>query len=180
MLYEIASFLLDVAGGLITGACLLRLYMQRRRAPFGNPVGQMLFVFSDWLVLPLRKLVPAIGGWDTACLVGAVLAQLAQYLALMLLLGSGFALLPWLVVFGTVRVAVWGLMLLIILHAALSWVPSRSPITGLLALLAEPLLAPVRRLLPTMGGVDLSPLIVLVLLQVCLIVLGNLQRGALF
>ena len=81
---------------------------------------------------------------------------------------------------GCGRGAVWGLMLLVILHAVLSWVPTRSPITGLLALLAEPLLAPIRRLLPAMGGVDLSPLIVLVLLQVCLIVLGNLQRGALF
>lgn len=180
MLFQIFSFLLDVAGGLVAGACLLRLYMQRQRVPFGNPVGQLVMAFSDWLVLPLRRLVPAWAGWDLASLVGAVLAQLVQYLALMLLAGGGLALLPWLVLFGTVRVAVWGLMALVLVHAVLSWVPTRSSLTGVVARLAEPVLAPVRRVLPTPGGVDLSPLVVLVLLQVLLIVLGNLQTGAMF
>ena len=177
MLYQILSFLLDVVGGLVTGACLLRLYMQRQRVPFGNPVGQLVFAFSDWLVLPLRKLLPAVSRWDLACLVGALLAQLAQYLALVLLAGGGLALLPWLALFGTLRVAVWGLMALVIVYAVLSWVPTRSVIAGVVARLAEPLLAPVRRLLPTLGGIDLSPLLLLVLLQVALIVLGNLQAG---
>lgn len=180
MLYQILSFLLDVAAGLVTGTCLLRLYMQRQRVSFGNPIGQLVFAFSDWLVRPLRKMVPAVAGWDLACLVGALLAQLAQYLALMLLIGNGFSLLPWLVIFGTVRVAVWGLMALVIIYAVLSWVPTRSPLSGVLAQLTEPLLAPIRRLLPAMGGLDLSPLLLLVLLQVLLIVLGNLQGSVMF
>lgn len=180
MLYQIVSFLLDVAGSVITGACLLRLYMQHQRIPFGNPVGQAVFGLSNWLVLPLRKLVPAVGRWDGACIVGALLAQLMEYLVLVLLVGDGFQLLPGLVLFSTLRVAILGLIGLVILHAVLTWVPNHSPIAGVVARLAEPLLAPLRRILPQLGGLDFSPLVALVILQVCLIVLGNLQAGTMF
>ena len=70
MVYQIISFLLDVAAGLLGGACLLRLYMQHQRIPFGNPVGRFVFALTDWLVLPLRKILPAMRRWDTASLVG--------------------------------------------------------------------------------------------------------------
>ena len=89
-------------------------------------------------------------------------------------------LLPALVLFSTLRVAILGLIGLIILHAVLSWVPNHSPIAGVVARLAEPLLAPLRRVLPNLGGLDFSPLVALVILQVLLIVLGNLQAGSLF
>jgi hypothetical protein len=59
MLFQIISFLLDVAAGLLGGACLLRLYMQYQRIPFGNPVGRFVFALTDWIVLPLRKVLPA-------------------------------------------------------------------------------------------------------------------------
>jgi len=181
MLFQIVSFLLDVVGGLLTGACLLRLYMQLQRVPFGNPVGRLVFALSDWMVLPLRKLLPAMGRVDTSCLVAALLVQVAQYLVLLLLLGAamGLAWLPWLALFGLVRTAVMGLMGLLIVYAVLSWVQTRSPISDVIARLCEPLLAPVRRVLPALGGVDLSPLVLLVLLQVLMIVLGNLQVGVL-
>ena len=181
MLFQIVSFLLDVVGGLLTGACLLRLYMQLQRVPFGNPVGRLVFALSDWMVLPLRKLLPAMGRVDTSCLVAALLVQVVQYLVLLLLLGAamGLAWLPWLALFGLVRTAVMGLMGLLIVYAVLSWVQTRSPISDVIARLCEPLLAPVRRVLPALGGVDLSPLVLLVLLQVLMIVLGNLQVGVL-
>jgi len=181
MLFQIVSYLLDVAAGLLTGACLLRLYMQLQRVPFGNPVGRLVFALSDWMVLPLRKLLPAMGRVDTSCLVAALLVQMVQYLVLLLLLGGamGLAWLPWLALFGLVRTAVMGLMGLLIVYAVLSWVQTRSPISDVIARLCEPLLAPVRRVLPALGGVDLSPLVLLVLLQVLMIVLGNLQAGVL-
>lgn len=181
MLFQILSFILDVASGLLTGACLLRLYMQLQRAPFANPVGRLVFALSDWLVLPLRKLVPAAGRWDLSCLVAAFLLQLVQYLLLWLLLGAGIGLawLPWMAVFSLLRVAVSGLMGLMIVYAVLSWVPTRSPIGDVIARLCEPLLRPVRRVLPLVGGIDLSPLVLLVLLQVVSIVLGHMQAAAL-
>ena len=57
MLYQIVSFLLDVVAGLLGGACLLRIYMQWQRVPFNNPVGRLVFALSDWMVLPLRRVV---------------------------------------------------------------------------------------------------------------------------
>ena len=91
MLFQIASFLLDVVGGLLTGACLLRLYMQWQRVPFSNPVGGLVFALTDWLILPLRKIIPPVGRWDVSSLVAAVLLQLVQYLLLTLLLGAASA-----------------------------------------------------------------------------------------
>lgn len=177
MLYQIVSFLLDVAGGLLTGACLLRLYMQWQRVPFGNPVGRLVFALTDWLVLPLRRAVPAVRGIDWASLLAALLVQLVQYLVLWIILGAGagWAWLPWLALFGLLRVVVSAVMGLVIVHAVMSWVQARSPIANVIDRLAEPILRPVRRLLPPLGGVDLSPLVLIVLLQVLLMVLGNLQ-----
>ncbi|QEA14448.1 YggT family protein [Comamonas flocculans] len=178
MLYQIISFLLDVAASVVAGACLLRVYMQRLQLPFGNPVGQAVLALSDWLVLPLRRLLAPRGRWDLASLLAAVLAQAVEYLVLMLWLGAGLGGLVFLVLFSTVRVAILGLIGLIILHAVLSWVPNHSPIAGMVARLAEPLLAPLRRVLPQPQGLDFSPLVALLILQVLLIVLGNLQAAS--
>ena len=180
MLYQIASFLLDVVGGLLTGACLLRLYMQWQRVPFSNPVGRLVFALTDWLVLPLRRAIAPSGRWDLSSLVAAVLLQLVQYLLLALLLGLGaaWAWVPGLAFFGLLRVAVSGLMGLLIVYAVLSWVQQgRTALADVMARLCEPLLRPLRRIIPLVGGMDLSPLAALVFLQVVMIVLGHLQAS---
>ena len=180
MLYQIASFLLDVVGGLLTGACLLRLYMQWQRVPFSNPVGGLVFALTDWLIMPLRRVIPPAGRWDVSSLVAAMLVQLVQYALLTLLLGAGsaWAWLPWLALFGLLRVAVSGLIGLLIVYAVLSWVQGgRSPLADVIARLCEPVLRPFRRAIPLMGGFDLSPLVALVVLQVVMIVLGHLQAS---
>ena len=180
MLYQIASFLLDVIGGLLTGACLLRLYMQWQRVPFSNPVGGLVFALTDWLIMPLRRVIAPVGRWDVSSLVAAVLLQLVQYLLLALLLdlGAAWAWVPWLALFGLMRVAVSGLMGLLIVYAVLSWVQQgRSPLADVIARLCEPMLRPLRRIIPLVSGIDLSPLAALVLLQVAMIVLGSLQTS---
>lgn len=180
MLYQIASFLLDVIGGLLTGACLLRLYMQWQRVPFSNPVGGLVFALTDWLIMPLRRVIPPAGRWDVSSLVAAMLVQLVQYALLTLLLGAGsaWAWLPWLALFGLLRVAVSGLIGLLIVYAVLSWVQGgRSPLADVIARLCEPVLRPFRRVIPLVGGFDLSPLVALVVLQVVMIVLGHLQAS---
>ena len=180
MLYQIASFLLDVVGGLLTGACLLRLYMQWQRVPFSNPVGGLVFALTDWLIMPLRRVIPPAGRWDVSSLVAAMLVQLVQYALLTLLLGAGsaWAWLLWLALFGLLRVAVSGLIGLLIVYAVLSWIQGgRSPLADVIARLCEPVLRPFRRVIPLMGGFDLSPLVALVVLQVVMIVLGHLQAS---
>src|SRR6266568_648904 len=181
MAYQIISFLLDVATGLIGGACLLRLYMQYQRVPFGNPVGRFVFALTDWLVLPLRRVLPPIRRWDTASLVRVFLLELAQYGLLWLLAGriGGIGVLPLLAVFGLLRLVISALTGLVIVYAILSWVRADSPIVDVIDRLCAPLLRPWRRLIPLVGGIDLSPLAFLVALQVAAIVLASIQSAAL-
>src|SRR6185312_354544 len=181
MLYQIISFLLDVAIGLLGSACLLRLYMQYQRVPFANPVGRFVFALTDWLVLRLRRVVPAAGRWDLASLAGAFLLVLAQYIVLWLLGGgeSGLIYLPVLAVFGLVRLLISGLTGLLIVYAVMSWVQPGAPLFYVIDRLCEPLLRPIRRIVPLVGGIDLSPLVLLVLLQVASMVWLSLQSALL-
>ncbi len=91
MLYQIATLLLDVIGGLLTGACLLRLYMQWQRVPFSNPVGALVFALTDWFIMPLRRLIPPTGQWDISSLVGGLLVQQMQYGLLWLIAGGAIS-----------------------------------------------------------------------------------------
>jgi YggT family protein len=181
MAYQIISFLLDVAAGLLGGACLLRLYMQYQRVPFGNPVGRFVFALTDWLVLPLRRVLPSIRRWDTASLVAAFLVELLQFGLLWLLTGrgNGLGLIPLLALFGLLRLVISGLTLLVIVYAVMSWVQADSPIVDVIDRLCAPLLRPWRKLIPLVGGIDLSPLAFLVALQVVSIVLAYVQGAIL-
>lgn len=185
MLYQIISLLLEVVVGVVGGACLLRLYMQFLRIPMsarsGNPLGRFVFALTDWIVLPLRRVLPSVGALDTASLVAAFLLQLAKFTALWLIAGAGGGLLvlPVLAVFGLLSMTISGLTVAVIVYAVLSWVPTSSVISGVMARLLEPLLRPIRRILPLVGGIDLSPLVLLLVLQIAAIVLGGLQAGIL-
>ena len=161
MLYQITSLLLEVAAGLIAGTCLLRLYMQYQRIPMsvrsGNPLAKFIFALTDWLVLPLRRVIPAVGRWDMASLVGAFLVQLAQFLILWSLTGMTASILSVAVLaaFGLVRMAISGLTGLVIIYAILSWVQTQSVGADFLERLVMPVLIPIRRVVPLVGGVDL-------------------------
>lgn len=185
MLYQIFTLLLEVVVGLLSGACLLRLYMQYLRIPMsarsGNPLGRFVFALTDWIVLPLRKLIPSVGALDTASLVAAFLLQLAEFGLLWLLAGAagGLFAVPILALFGLLRMTVSAMTGAVIVYAVLSWVQTNSVIADVLERLVSPLLVPIRRVLPLIGGVDLSPLVLLVILQIVAIVLGNLQAAAL-
>ena len=185
MLYQITSLLLEVVAGLLAGTCLLRLYMQYQRIPMsvrsGNPLAKFIFALTDWLVLPLRRVIPAVGRWDMASLVGAFLIQLAQFLILWGITGMAANLLSGVVLagFGLVRMAISGMTVVIIIYAVLSWVQTRSVAADFLERLVMPLLIPIRRVMPLIGGIDLSPLVLLLILQVGGIVLGALQASVL-
>lgn len=184
MLYQIISLLLDVAVGLVSGACLLRLYMQFQRIPMsaraGNPLGPFIFSLTDWLVLPLRKVLPAMGAVDTASLAAAFLLELAQFSVLWLLQGAmqNMTVVVVLAVFGVFRIGLSTLMGLVLVSALLSWVQTRSGMSEWLDRLVAPFLAPVRRVLPLFGGIDLSPLALLLALQIVALVLNALQGFA--
>jgi len=181
MLYQIISFLLEVVTGLFGGACLLRLYMQYQRISFRNPLGSMVFSLTDWIILPLRRVIPAVGRWDVASLVAGFVLKLLQFLFLWLLSGGVASLLalPLLALFGLVSLAISGLTGLLLVYTVLSWMQTRTPLSEVIERLCAPLLSQIRRIVPPMGGLDLSALVLLVLLQVAAIVVGYALPGAL-
>ncbi len=176
---QIISMLLEVATGLVGGVCLLRLGMQWQRIPFNNPMGQFIFAASNWLVLPLRRGLPALGRLDTASLVGAWLAKLLQFLLLWLLASGQGTLMQVLMlsVLGVAQLLVSCLSGLILIYAVLSWVQPGSLNMVLMERLSQPFLDPIRRFVPLVGGVDLSSLVLLLLLQIAGMILGAVQMG---
>ena len=163
-------------------AFLVRFAMQWGRAPFRNPLGHFVLAVTDWAVLPTRKLVPGLLGFDLASLLLAWLVQ-ALYLSVVIGVsgihggataeGFGVAMLSGLV--ETLRLAIYLAMGVVIMSAILSWVNPYAPIAPVFNQLASPLLRPAQRLIPPIGGVDLSPLVVLLLLQVVLKILGYVR-----
>ncbi|MEW6165582.1 MAG: YggT family protein [Pseudomonadota bacterium] len=181
MLLQIVSLLLGTAANLLAIALLARAYVQWVRAPFRNPVGQFIIAVTDWVVLPLRRLIPGLFGIDLASVFAAWLTQIAYFGVMAGLTGltglAPAALLgvAWIAAVAVLRMTVYLLMGVVIVAALLSWINPYSPVGPLFAALSRPLLGPVRRRLPPLGGIDLSPLVVLLLLEVVLIVLANLQ-----
>lgn len=170
----VLQFLINTFGTLFLIAVLLRLLLQRARADFYNPICQMLVKITNPLLIPLRRIIPGLAGWDTASI---VLALIVQVVILMLIAGVvGFPINGYILVVALVRLA--GLVLhiyffAILLRAVASWLNPNpySPAMMLLIQLTEPVLAFTRRYIPSAGGLDFSPLIVLILIQVILIML---------
>jgi YggT family protein len=176
MLIQIIGLLLGAAANLLTIALLARAYAQWVRAPFRNPLGRFLLAVTDWAVLPLRRVIPGLFGVDLASVCAAWLTQIVYFGVMTALIGQGIALGVILIAgIAVLSMSVYLLMGVVIVTAVLSWINPHSPFTPVFDALSRPLLAPVRRVLPLLGGIDLSPLVVLLLLQVVLIVLDNLR-----
>jgi len=187
MLNNALAYLIDVVFGLLTYTLLLRLVMQVMRAPFRNPLGQAVMALTDWIVKPLRKVLPGFRGIDWATVVATIVLQFAWLLALQLTFGRGFALLGPGIAFlllatvvALVKAILWLVIIVVFAQAILSWVAPDGPLAGVLNALTFPMLRPVRRVVPPIGGtLDLSPLIVIVLAQLLLITLVPwLESGA--
>jgi YggT family protein len=187
MLNNALAYLIDVVFGLFTYTLLLRLVMQMLRAPFRNPLGQAVMALTDWIVKPLRKILPGFRGVDWATVIAAFVFQFAWLLALQfafgrafVLFGPGIAFLLLATVIALVKALLWLVIVVVFAQAILSWVAPDGPLAGVLNALTFPVLRPVRRVVPPIGGtLDLSPLIVIVIAQLLLITLVPLlESGA--
>jgi len=181
MLLQIFSLILQFAVGLVAGTCLLRMYMHLQRINMsvsgGNPIAPFVFTLTNWIVLPVRRFVPAMGRLDTASLVAAYAVLLAKHSLLWIVAGATAHWLSLLTQAGfeLLRVILSSIMWLTIAYALMSWFSAASDARYFLAQLVDPLLRPIRRVLPHMGGVDLSPLALLLLVQIAEIVLHHVQ-----
>jgi YggT family protein len=174
MFGDIARFLLNTVFTLFGAALLLRAWMLAVRMPPYNPVANAVMQATNWLVLPLRHAFKTARGIDWASLVGALLAALI-YVALMVFVSGvdPLGLAPVIAIVAVLTVIKWALNLLIwltILMALLSWLNPRSPAMPILYQLTAPFLDPLRRILPNFGGIDLSPILLFVIVQVLLMV----------
>lgn len=174
MLIDALRFLIDTVFALLVYAALLRFVMQWLRAPFRNPLGQSVAALTDWAIKPLRRVLPGFRGFDWASLLFAWLAQMLWLLAVAALGGAAMtaslaAMVAVVAVIELVKAAIWILIIAVFVQALLSWVAPDGPLSGVLNALTFRFLAPVRRLVPPLGGtLDLSPLIVFVLAMLVL------------
>jgi YggT family protein len=169
-------FVLHALLTLVVVAFLLRVLMPLVRADFRNPLGQAVLRFTDPLIRPLRRILPPAGKVDVASVAALLLVQFAGTALIRIVAGGGFAAGP-IVFIGfkeLLRTVLQFFTVAILVQAVLSWVApgTHNPATQLLSRLCEPLLRPFRRLLPPIGGLDFSPIFVLIGLQALLILLG--------
>ena len=173
---SIVMLIVDAIATLLGGALLLRFWMQAIRVRPPSSVAQFTFQLSDWLVRPLRRIVPGVGGYDWASLIGAFLIVL---LATSVLLLAGWPAQAMLLM-ACQRFLQWilyGFMALLVVEAIFSWVNPHAPLAPFVRALNEPLLSPLRRVVPLVGNLDLSLLVALIALQIANILLGMAFSG---
>ncbi|AFT86875.1 YggT family protein [Paraburkholderia phenoliruptrix] len=174
MFGDIARFLLNTVFTLFGAALLLRAWLQVVRMPPYNPVTNAVLQATNWIVLPLRRILPSTRSIDWASLVAALIAAIIYVVLMVVLTGADpLTLLPTLLIVAVLTVIKWALNLIIwmtILMALLSWLNPRSPAMPILYQLTAPFLNPLRRVVPQLGGIDLSPILLFVIVQVLLMV----------
>jgi YggT family protein len=175
VLISILTLIVDTVATILGGALLLRFWMQVVRVRPPNALGHFIFQITDWLVRPLRRMLPGAGGYDWASLVGACLV-IVLAVTIDLAFRSGITL-QYLVLLSLLRLCQWvvyGFMALIIVEAIFSWVNPHAPLAPFVRALNEPLLRPLRRVVPLLGGIDLSPLVALLGLRIALMLATNM------
>lgn len=170
------TFLITTLVDLYVTAVLLRLLLQWVRADFYNPVCQFLVRVTNPVLVPLRRVIPSIGRLDTASVV-LMLALEVIVTWVVVQLGPVAFTLPQILVYSVLKLLgtlLWTWFFLIIAMVILSWVGrgARHPVVPLVYQLTEPLLRPVRRVIPPIAGIDLSPLFVLIAIRFLLVLLG--------
>jgi YggT family protein len=170
----ILELIVNAVASLLAGVMLLRFWMQAVRVRPPESLSHFVFTLSDWLVRPLRRIVPGVGGYDWASLIGAFLIIALSTLVYLLLPGADMATLAKLACFRFLSWILYGLMLLLIVEAIFSWINPRAPLAPFVSALNLPVLKPLRRVVPLVGGIDLSFLVAVVLIQIAQHLLGML------
>ncbi len=176
MIAQVVALVLNTLASLFVLTALVRFWMQVCRAPSRNPIAQFSMALTDWAVKPLRRVVPGLFKLDWSSL---LVAWAIEYLLLFLLKtlelgevpdsGAAYSVLLFISFVELMRLSIYVFIGAIIVQAGLSWVNPRHPVAPFFDAFANPLLKPVRRFVPLIGGVDISPIFVLLFLQILLL-----------
>lgn len=178
MLSQIGQLLIDAVAGLFVFLLLARFHFQWLRVSFRNQVGAFVLALTNWIVMPARRVIPAVAGLDLASLVAAWLLQGVALYLLLALIGrdpsspEGFAALGGVAAIDLLRYSLYILVFALLMQAVLSWVNPYSPVGPMFDAVTRPFLRPLRRVVPPVANIDLTPLVLIVLLQVVLIPLA--------
>ena len=178
MLNQALQFLLETLLGLFVLAVLLRFYLQWARAPFNNPVSQFIAALTDFAVKPLRQVIPGLFGLDLASLLLAWLVEYIMLLALFWLGGAAllttgpaiFLAIAFLAAIKLLKISIYILLGAVFVQAILSWVNPHTPLAPVLSRMTDPFLLPLRRVVPLVANVDLSPLVLFIICELVLMV----------
>ncbi len=172
---DAVRFVADALASLFIFAALLRFWMQAVRAPARNPIAYFSMALTDFAVKPLRRVVPGLFRLDLASLLVALLFEFALQLVLVLLYGvnpfaapAALSVILFIAFVKLIRLSIYIFMVAVIIQAVLSWVGSHHPIAPFVDAMCAPLMRPVRRVIPPVGGLDISPVFVLIFLQLLL------------
>ncbi len=173
MFSDAAQFLLRTVFDLMACAFFLRFWMQWARVPFHNPFAQFVVRVTDFAVRPMRKVIPGLLGMDWSSLLLLFCAELLSVLAVQWVLGypftvAGVGVIPGFLLMAlaaTLRLALYVLMGFVLIQAVLSWINPFSPYAPVFYALSRPILAPFQKFIPPIGGVDITPVIALIVVQ---------------
>jgi len=176
---HVLIFLVDAVVSFFCTLFLLRFLMQVTRVSFAGQFGDFVVKLTNWAVKPLRRVIPGIGGMDWASLVAALALQILLSALVVGLAGPSLAvdggamalMALWFAVRTLLRLAIYIVIGALILQAVLSWINPHSPLAAPASQLTRPILDPIRRFVPLVAGIDLSPLVAILLLQAVLMFL---------
>jgi len=180
-MHQALWLLLDTLGSLLATACVLRAYLNWLGLGPRNQIGQFVVAITEWIVRPLRSVLPAARkgprSVDWASLAAALLLAIVLAAIWIMIFGRGrapvFGAVVLLALVWLVEWSLWLITALVLLLAVLSWVNPHAPIAPTIDALTQPFLSPIRRVVPLIGGIDLSPLVLILLVQMLLTLLKS-------
>ncbi len=181
MLWEILLLVLGFVFHSLTFLLLARFFMQWQRVSFHNQIGRFIVATTDWMVRPLRRIIPGLLGLDLASLLPAWLLQTVFVVIDLglrgLLRGEPLGMIAGLCCLGLVgllNIAIYLIFAVVLMSALLSWVNPYAPAAPFFHAMAAPFLRPFRRIIPMIANVDISPMLLILVLYIALQVLGRL------
>lgn len=185
MLAQIVITVLQILSTFYLTVVLLRFLLQLARADFYNPISQFVVKATNPPLRPLRRVIPGWGGVDGAALVLAILIQAVTFLLILVALTGGLpainpvTLFSWSVISVLLliaRIYFWSVIAVVVV----SWVAPQSnhPAIALVAQITEPVMRPIRNIMPPLGGLDLSPIVVFLVLNVVIVMLQHMGQAA--